>query len=114
MCYPTTNEQRMKKVPMDFIIEEGDNCIVMEGDIDADNVQKIDRYLRSLHIINSTLQMTDVEIEDGPTLAEFITTLRALSPIKLIEPPQMLSHTIYKINAIGEDNITLIRPRMGS
>ena len=47
--------------------------------------------------------MTDVEIEDGPALAEFITTLRALSPITLVEPPQMLSHTIYKINAIGED-----------
>ena len=85
MCYPTTNEQRMKKVPMDFIIEEGDNCIVMEGDIDADNVQKIDRY-SSFSTINSTLQMTDVEIEDGPALAEFITTLRALSPIILIEP----------------------------
>ena len=86
----------------------------MEGDVDADNVQKIDRYLRSLYIINSNLQITDVDIEDGPALAEFITTLRALSPIILIEAPQMLSHTIYKINAIGEDNITLIRPRMGS
>ena len=99
---------------MDFVIEERDNCIVLEGDIDSKNVLTIDRYLRSIHITKNTIQMTDVEIEDGPALAEFITTLRALSPITLIEPPQMLSHTIYKINAIGEDNITLIRPRMGS
>ena len=99
---------------MDFIIEERDNCIVLEGDIDSKNVRTIDRHLRSIHIINNTIQMTDVEIEDGPALAEFITTLRALSPVTLIEPPQMLSHTIYKINALSEDNITLIRPRMGS
>ena len=99
---------------MDFVIEERDNCIVLEGDIDSKNVRTIDRHLRSIHIINNTIQMTDVEIEDGPALAEFITTLRALSPVTLIEPPQMLSHTIYKINALSEDNITLIRPRMGS
>tara|TARA_B100000925_G_C21851455_1_gene405937 strand:- start:271 stop:570 length:300 start_codon:yes stop_codon:yes gene_type:complete len=99
---------------MDFIIEERDNCIVLEGDIDSKNVLTIDRSLRSIDIINNTIQMTDVEIEDGPALAEFITTLRALSPVTLIEPPQMLSHTIYKINAICEDNITLVRPRVGS
>ena len=99
---------------MDFIIEERDNCIVIEGDIDSNNVHKIDRYLRSMDIIKNTIKMTDVEIEDGPALAEFITTLRALSPVILIEAPQMLSHTIYKINAISEDKITLIRPRMGS
>ena len=106
--------QAKKKVYMDFVIEERDKCIVLEGDIDSNNVLTIDRYLRSLHIINNTIQMTDVEIEDGPALAEFITTLRVLSPVTLIEPPQMLSHTIYKINALSEDNITLIRPRMGS
>ena len=59
---------------------------------------KIDRYLRSLNIINSTLQMTDVEIENGAFVES--TTLQQHN---LIEPPQMLS-TNYKINRC-EDKI---------
>ena len=101
------------KVIMDFIIEVKENCIVMEGDIDSNNVDKVDAHLRSLDIVNNTIRMTDIEIEDGPALAELITTLRAISPVTLVEPPQMLSHTIYKINALHDNKITLVRPRLG-
>ena len=55
------------------------------------------------------LNMADLEIDDGPALAQVISTLRQVAPGALIEPPRMLAHTLYKIN--GLKTIQLVRPR---
>ena len=97
--------------PEYFCFETTKGQIHIEGDIDNSNVHDIISFV--VHKKPNIIVMTFLEIDDGPTLAIFVTILREIAPITIVDAPQMLAHTIYKIHAMGVDKITLKNPRQG-
>ena len=67
------------------------------GDIGPENVDDFCCHLQRLPQ-NSRLDLWDLCIDDGPSLAVIVSALRLLAPCTLIGAPKMLAHTIYKIN----------------
>ncbi len=57
------------------------------------------------------VDMQDLEIEDGVSMAQIISTLRSNLPLTIRHAPQMLAHTIYKIGMLDTGDFTLITPR---
>ncbi|MBL8617221.1 MAG: hypothetical protein JNM72_16545 [Deltaproteobacteria bacterium] len=66
------------------------------------------------------VDLCELDIESGEALAALITTLRAWAAaataagargLRLVEPPQHLAHTLYKIGALQGDLIVLHAPR---
>ena len=94
-----------------FYYEVKEELMIVEGDIDASNVDQIVFLLQ--HKKPKIIVMGFLEIDDGPTLAIFVSALRKIMPLTLVEAPQMLAHTIYKIDALGTAKITLKNPRQG-
>ena len=79
----------------------------LEGDLDPTTVDSCCQAITQLPV-GCTLELQDLDIDDGPCLAVFITALRSIAPCTLVCPPRMLAHTIYKINA---RDIILLHPR---
>ena len=69
------------------------------GDIEPKNVMVFCEALQQLPQ-ESRLYMWDLSVDDGPTLAQIISAIRMIAPCILIGAPQMLAHTLYKINAL--------------
>lgn len=80
---------------------------ILEGDLDPSCIDSCCMALRILPK-GSVIRLIDLDIDDGPSLAVFITALRSIAPCTLLYAPKMLAHTIYKINA---QDITLVHPR---
>ena len=61
------------------------------------------------------IQMANLDLEDGVSVAEMVNALRVLlsrgCALELHEAPQMLAHTLYKVNMLASQPITLIAPR---
>lgn len=61
------------------------------------------------------IMMVDLDLEDGVSVAEMVNALRALlargCALELHEAPQMLAHTLYKVNMLASQPITLVAPR---
>jgi hypothetical protein len=66
---------------------------------------------RSAHV----LDLGELEIDDGPALAELVTHLRALAQehgaVELHACPQLLAHTLYKVGALRSGRIRLASVR---
>jgi hypothetical protein len=90
-----------------FVTKRVDLVYDLGGDIDP---ACIDDFCVDVSKIpgGSTLDMSELEIYDGPSLAVLITSLRSIAPCTIIEAPRMLAHTVYKIDA---QTITLLHPR---
>ncbi|MCB9758909.1 MAG: hypothetical protein H6739_03645 [Alphaproteobacteria bacterium] len=62
-----------------------------------------------------TLDMAELELEDGVSVARMITALRALAarhgPLQLRAAPQMLAHTLYKAGILNTGAVALEAPR---
>ena len=86
----------------------GCGYIEIWGDINQDNIDAVYHALSVLPLGLYVL-MADVEIDEGPVLAHLISALRLIKPTCLIEAPRMLAHTLYKINALKD--IQLSKPR---
>lgn len=63
----------------------------------------------------SCLDLSELDIDDGPAMARLVTQLRELArqrgSLCLRDCPQMLAHTLYKIGALSEGLIVLESPR---
>ena len=66
------------------------------------------------------VDLSELDVESGEALAGLITALRAWAQaacaagargLRLVEPPQHLAHTLYKIGALQGDLIVLHAPR---
>ena len=66
------------------------------------------------------VDLSELDVESGEALAALITVLRAWAAaaaaagargLRLLEPPQHLAHTLYKIGALQGDLIVLHAPR---
>ena len=91
-----------------IIDRNGKHYVETWGDICRDNVDGFCHALMCLPL-GVVLGMSDLEIDDGPTLACIVSALRKIGPSSLVEAPRMLAHTLYKINALK--GIHLDNPR---
>lgn len=61
------------------------------------------------------IDLDDLEIVDGPTLARLVTGLRQDAergpPLMLVHCPQMLAHTLYKAGVLGAGRIHIASMR---
>jgi len=61
------------------------------------------------------LELDDLEVDDGPALAELVTHLRALvrehGAVELRDCPQLLAHTLYKTGELRHGRIRLASVR---
>ena len=90
-------------------IEERLEQYYIEGDIDRCNVDAFCSALKKLPQ-GGILDMGELDIEDGVSMASIVSALRLLRPLVLVEAPQMLAHTLYKTHMLST-GITLVRPR---
>lgn len=79
----------------------------LEGDVNSKNIDACCLALKELPV-GCSLDLQDLEIDNGPCLAVFVSALRCISPCTLLYAPRMLAHTLYKINA---RDVTLVHPR---
>jgi hypothetical protein len=91
--------------------------IVIEGELSIQNVERfytsLSQLLSARHKTSSpwVLELNDMEIEDGPSVAEMVNIIRAHRPIVLHNAPQMLAHTLYKTGLLQDGSIQLRDPR---
>lgn len=61
------------------------------------------------------LDLADLDLEDGVAVAHLVTGLRALRArcdrLVLVDAPQMLAHTLYKVGALSDPGLALVTPR---
>lgn len=61
------------------------------------------------------LLLADLDLEDGVAVAHLVTALRALRSrsgrLVLVQAPQMLAHTLYKVGALHDPGLVLVDPR---
>lgn len=73
-----------------------------------------DAALAAATVPIDTLDLADLELEDGVAVVEAVNLVTALrdraGALRLLEPPQMLAHTLYKVGALTA-GITLVDPR---
>ena len=66
-------------------------------------------------VTSSCIDLSELEIEDGPGMATLVTRLREVAHRRgglcLRHCPQMLAHTLYKIGALSTGLIVLESPR---
>ena len=86
-----------EKGTLPWFVDEREELVVVGGDIREDCV---DDFCLALQDVgpDKTIDMSMLEVDEGPSLAVIISTLRTISPCTLIEAPRMLAHTLYKIN----------------
>ena len=77
------------------------------GDLNTHNVDDLCLMVEKIRP-NSVIYLSELDIDDGVSMAVLVTSLRKILPCTLVEAPRMLAHTLYKINAKG---ILLVKPR---
>lgn len=89
----------------------------LEGDLDVQAVYEAQEYLdlQSQDETPLVLDLSEADLDDGAAtaaLADMIRTLdRKWGGVTLIEPPQVLAHTLYRIGALASPTLRLIQPR---
>ncbi len=62
------------------------------------------------------LDMLDLDLEDGVSVAETVNALRILlarhGTLTIHHAPQMLAHTLYKIGMLEDGRLVLVQPRV--
>ena len=99
----STSESRL----LPWFVEEQTDLVVIGGDIHEGCVDDFCSALREVGV-SRTIDMSMLEVDEGPSLAAIISALRMISPCVLIEAPRMLAHTLYKIN---NQDVSLRSPR---
>lgn len=60
------------------------------------------------------IDLGELDLDEGIAVAEAVNAVRGLAalwgPVRLLEAPQMLAHTLYKVGALGPA-LQLIDPR---
>ncbi len=62
-----------------------------------------------------TLDLTLVDLEDAAVTALLVDALRQtarrVGELKLLRPPQVLAHSLYRVGALGKSTLQLVEPR---
>jgi len=91
--------------------------MIIEGDLDHQQATALAAAfaMRTDQGAELRVEMDTLELEDGVSVAEMINGLRALlsrwEQLTLVEAPQMLAHTLYKVGMLRSGRIVLIDPR---
>ncbi|MEL6344238.1 MAG: STAS domain-containing protein [Myxococcota bacterium] len=99
------------------MIEWSGETLVIHGDLDGPAATALAAQLRQLAGSGPTLRIDlgELELDDGVAVAEMVNGLRALQrrwpALVLVEAPQMLAHTLYKVGMLDGERYQLIRPR---
>ena len=69
-------------------------------------------------VTSSCIDLSELEIEDGPGMATLVTRLREVAHRRgglcLRHCPQMLAHTLYKVGMLQDGRLQLVAPRVES
>ena len=95
-----------------------EDALVLEGDLDADCADAVVDGVAQAWVLRGPrrlLDLTDLDVEDGPAnarLVDLVRTLRdAAGHIVLLGAPQMLAHVLYKVGDLEQGRIRLVAPR---
>jgi len=96
--------------------QQGTLCI--SGDLGGDRAAALVEQLRVLPLPDTpdlVLDLGELDFDDGVAVAESVNALRVLlgrgRRLTLVEAPQMLAHTLYKVSMLATAPITLVDPR---
>jgi ABC-type transporter Mla MlaB component len=96
---------------------DGDTLVIF-GDFDGEIAARVAEHVRSMPLPPGdtlTVEMGELDLDDGVSVAELVNAIRTLigrgRHLVLIEAPQMLAHTLYKVSMLDTQPITLVRPR---
>jgi hypothetical protein len=99
-------------MPKAYQDRENRQAVPSAGESDAtDRVVDAEHEGESVRVID----LGEVEIDDGPSLARLVTSLRRRAeqglPLMLVQCPQMLAHTLYKAGVLGAGRIRIASVR---
>lgn len=108
------------KSELRVVEREGDEIVIVEGDLNADNAAQFERRLRALNAESNRavkLDLSGLDIDDGVALATALNSLRELrgrsARIILVGAPQMLGHNLYRVGLLdGAGAVELIDMRL--
>jgi hypothetical protein len=93
-----------------------EGAIRVGGNIDADSAAAFARVLaHDVPLLSRgrgriVLELGDLELDDGPAVAEAVNALRVLlqgAPVTLRETPQLLAHVLYKAGMLRSERLQL-------
>lgn len=96
------------------------NSVMIAGDLSEANALEFERRINALKFApgssSITLNLHDLDIEDGMALATLVNAIRRLRAramrLVLIGAPQMLGHNLYRVGLLGADRtIELVEMR---
>ncbi|MEO1336006.1 MAG: STAS domain-containing protein [Myxococcota bacterium] len=91
------------------------NRLTFEGDLDHQAVQTIVETIGAIDRGPLSVDLTEVDITDGRACAALADALRKaagrIGDVAVIQAPQALAHTLYRVGALGSGTLQLIEPR---
>ena len=97
---------------MSWTLEWAGDVLSVDGEISESCVSAFCMDLiRNIKEGPAVIDMIDLEIVDGLSMAKIVTVLRTGLPLTLKSAPQMLAHTIYKTGMMRPEAFVLITPR---
>lgn len=85
------------------------------GDSEDDTPHGILSMLRPHLSHPRPLVLGDLDVDDGVSTAAWVDVVRHLRDrwggVTLVEAPQMLAHTLYKVGDLRDGRLELVRPR---
>lgn len=100
-----------------FIVRDADGVLHVAGELHCGNADGLGSdLLSSAHAAKPPLivDLFELELDDAAAVVaavEALRTLAALGPVTVRHAPHWLAHSLYRINALGQNAITLEAPR---
>jgi anti-anti-sigma regulatory factor len=96
------------------IVHGSDGVLYVAGDLHRGNVAEFGtELLASARAARPPLviDLFELELDDGAAVLAAVDALRALGSVTVRQAPHWLAHSLYRINALGDDAIVLEAPR---
>ena len=101
-----------------FRFSQAGSTLTVEGEITDDCAARFRDALVAAGQPTPTLDLLDLDLEDGVAVAESVNAVRLLlahhGGLTLRFAPQMLAHTLYKIGMLRSGQLVLESPRVES
>ena len=100
-----------------FIVRDADGVLHVAGELQRGNADGLgSELLAAAHAAMPPLivDLFELELDDATAVVAGVEALRALTalgPVTVRHAPHWLAHSLYRINALGQDAITLEAPR---
>ena len=91
--------------------------LTFDGDLDAESAAAVVSAIDDVNSSDSALvlNMRDVEVLEGRACAALVDAIRRavrrLGDVVVVEGPQVLNHTLYRVGALESGCIRLVEPR---